>query len=330
MTCTFAVEQAMAKLCGKGLWLAHSYDLQRAAEMATSIDATYLLVKVGHGPYYFPETARSMVKRVRALGFHPLAWVQITDRVPQDALKAIVEAQTLGYEATILFLGAALVTGDQMRPLAEALDNVEIPRERLYLATPPSAHLPDPRVLDVLAPICQAGWMPLAFAAWGNDPQQVIHREIYQTLDALSLVWDKTPEVYPVLSPLYRLAGPVFLPEELIPWIEELAQHGLDFFSVYHVANTEKALWPLLQSINVRCQEELAQSAAPEPTVAGMPDIPQPVYFTVTTSDTVWGIITRHGLTKQQFWAWNAHLWESRGLPRDPDYLQEGWRIRVK
>ena len=65
MTSTFAREQVMAKLCGKGLWLAHSYDIERAAEMAAAIDATYLLVKVGHGPYYFPETARSMVRRVR-------------------------------------------------------------------------------------------------------------------------------------------------------------------------------------------------------------------------------------------------------------------------
>ena len=32
----------------------------------------------------------------------------------------------------------------------------------------------------------------------------------------------------------------------------------------------------------------------------------------------------------EKFWAWTAHLWESRGLPRDPDYLQEGWRVRVK
>lgn len=320
----------MARLFGKGLWLAHSYDLQRAAEMATSVEATYLLVKVGHGPYYFPETARSMVRRVRALGFHPLAWVQITDRAPQDALKAIVESQTLGYEATVLFLDAALITADQVRPLVAALENVEIPRQRLFIATPPPAYMPDRRILDLLAPICQAGWMPLAFAAWGSDPEQIIHRDIYQTLDALSLAWGQTPEVYPVLSPLYKLAGPVFLSEELIPWIEGMTRHGVDFFSVYHAANTEKALWPLFQSINVRGHEESERPTAPEALVAGMPDIPQPVYITISTNDTVWGIIRRHGLTKQQFWAWNAHLWDSRGLPRDPDYLQEGWRVRVK
>ena len=177
----------MAGLCGKGIWLAHSYDLQRGAEMATSIGASYLLVKIGHGPHYFPETARTMVKRVRTLGFHPIAWVQITDFAPEDALFAVGEAHALGYEATVLFLGSALVTGDQVQLLAEALDNAEVARERLYLATPPLAYLPDRRVLEVLAPVCQGGWMPLAFAEWGNDPDQVIDRQIYQALGDLSL-----------------------------------------------------------------------------------------------------------------------------------------------
>lgn len=322
----------MAGLCGKGIWLAHSYDLQRAAEMATAISATYLLVKVGHGPYYFPETAQTMVQRVRTMGFHPIAWVQITGRAPQDALKALVASQTLGYEATVLlYLDDTLVTAAQLQPLAEALDNAEFPRQRLYLATPPRAYLPDARALDVLAPVCQAGWMPLAFATWRNDADQIIDRDVYQSLGDLSLLWDKTPEVYPVLSPFYRLHGPTFLPEELIPWIEGITRHGVDFFSVYHAAATEKVLWPLLKAVNVQCSVATTENtSAAEADATGMAAIPQPVYLTVSTSDTVWGIITRHGLNKQQFWAWNAHLWESRGLPRDPDYLQEGWRVRVK
>ena len=82
----------MAGLCGKGVWLAHSYDLQRAVEMATKIEGNTLLVKVGHGPHYFPETARELVQRIRSLGFHPLAWIHVTDRVPQDALRAITQA----------------------------------------------------------------------------------------------------------------------------------------------------------------------------------------------------------------------------------------------
>lgn len=321
----------MAELCGKGVWLAHSYDLQRAAEMATSIKADYLLVKVGHGPHYFPETSRYMAQRVRAMGFRPLAWVQVTDRVPQEALKAVVEGLTQGYEALVLYLGQALLTGNQLRPLAQALDNAEIPRERLFVATPPLAHLPDRQALEVLAPICQGGWMPLCFAAWGNSPDQIIDREVYQAIGDLSLLWDKTPEVHPVLSPLHSLKGPTFLAEEFIPWMEGITRHGVDFFSVFHAANTEKALWPLLESVNIPCLETGERTPIVlEPETNPVSPIPQPIYITISTSDTVWAIITRYGLTKQQFWAWNAHLWESRGLPRDPDYLQEGWRLRVK
>jgi hypothetical protein len=252
---------------------------------------------------------------------------------PQDALKAIVAAQTLGYEATVLFyLGGA--HGDRGSDAPVGARRWTTSSFRASGSTWRLPHLrtcPIRASLDVLAPLCQAGWMPLAFAAWGNDPRQVIQPGHLPDFGrAQPDLGQDAGSLSGVLSPLSRLAGPAFLPEELIPWIEELTRHGLDFFSVYHVANTEKALWPLLQSINIRCQEESAQPATPEPAFAGMPDIPQPVYITGATSDTVWGIITRHGLTKQQFWAWNAHLWESRGLPRDPDYLQEGWRIRVK
>ena len=315
-------------LCGKGIWLAHSYDFQRAVEMATKIEATHLLVKVGHGPHYFPETAREMVQRVRALGFHPLAWVTITDRAPQDAAYTIRRALELGYEAVVLFLGRALVTGNQLQPLATALEHTDITLERLLLAAPPLPHLPDRAALEVLAPLCQGGWMPLCFPTWNESPEQLIDREVYQSLDDFSLLWGATPPIYPVLSPLKEeKATTPCLPEVLIPWVESVMRHGVDFFSVYHAALTEKALWPILQSAAVSCRAEPTPALElAEPGVVAS----QPSYVTVSTSDTVGGLITRNGLSRTQFWEWNAHLWESRGLPRDPDYLQAGWRVRVK
>jgi len=30
-----------------------------------------------------------------------------------------------------------------------------------------------------------------------------------------------------------------------------------------------------------------------------------------------------------QFWEWNGHLWDEQGLPRDANYMQAGWRVRV-
>jgi len=319
----------MASLFGKGIWLDHSYNFQRAVEMATKIEATHLLVKVGHGPHYFPTTARKLLSDVRSLGFHPLAWVHITDRMPQDAVFAIQKAFELGYEGVVLFLGKALVTGNQLQPLNAALQETNITTEQLFIATPPLAHLPDQQALEVLAPICRGGWMPLCFPLWEKSAEQLIAQDVYQAISDLSLLWGTTPAIYPVLSPVQaNHEDEPFLPEKMIPWVEEIIQRGVDFFSVYHVGMTEKSLWPILQSAGVPQQPEVAapSETGPEPGIV----VPQPVYVVVTANDTVWGLINRHGLTKEQFWNWNAHLWESRSLPRDPDYLQEGWRVRVK
>jgi hypothetical protein len=222
------------------------------------------------------------------------------------------------------------MTVQQVHPLSRALDNLGLPLQGLWLATPPLPHVADREVLRELAPLCQGGWMPLCFETWGADAEAVIDRDVYQALGDLSLLWGKTPSVYPVLSPARRQRETSLLPEEFIPWTEAVARHGLDFFSVYHAAAVEKALWPMLASVNIPCMETGERVAVAQSDLVSNPVIPQPVYITASASDSVWGIISRHGLTKQQFWAWNAHLWDSRGLPRDPDYLQAGWRLRVK
>jgi hypothetical protein len=334
----------MAQLCGKGIWLAHSRDFERAVEMATRIGGTHLLIKVGHGPIYFPETTRAMAQRARAVGMIPLAWVELTRHAPQEARKAVVEALSRGYEAAVLVLmperAAALSTPgatDEIAPaqkLTEALINVEIPKDRLLLASPPLEYLPNHVAVQALVPVCQGGWMPLCFPAWSDDAAHVIDQDVYQGLGDLSLIWGKTPNVYPVLSPHYGSDNAETLPETFIPWVEGVARHGTDFFSVFHAAEIEKALWPMLQAINIACLEtdgrvpvrgNDALSAS-----MGSAAMAQPIYVTVRPSDTVWGLISRHSLKREQFWAWNAHLWDSRGLPRDPDYLQAGWRVRVK
>ena len=322
----------MALLCGKGIWLAHSHDLQRAAEMATHIEGTHIFVKVGHGPIYYPETTRNLVSRIRSLGFHPAAWLPITDQAPEQALKAIIQALDLGYELLVIRLGMTPLSGEQAKKLANALDNVEIPRARLYMSSPPISHLADTQSMIELVPFCQGGWMPLAFGNRGSSAEDIIDREIYQALGDLSLVWGKTPAVYPVLSPSHK-HGVTYLAEEFIPWIESITRHGVDFFSVYHAANTEKALWPMLKAINLTCREAASDidiAASDLPGQESAVSLPQPVFIVAKAGDTVWGMITRYGLTKEIFWAWNAHLWDDRGLPRDPDYLQGGWRFRVK
>jgi hypothetical protein len=240
-----------------------------------------------------------------------------------------------GYEAVVLVLPNQSIPPAPLRALAESLVDVEIPTEKLLLASPPLSVLSERGALEALVSVCQGGWMPLCFAAESDDALQVIDQEVYHRLDALSLIWDKSPEVYPVLAQNRGSSADAMLPEEFIPWVEGVARHGVDFFSVYDVANTERALWPMLQAVNVACMESDGRSLGQEKvmsvsTAAGVTTLAQPVYLTVTTSDTVWGLIARHGLKREQFWSWNGHLWDSRGLPRDPDYLQEGWRLRVK
>ncbi|MGC9399427.1 MAG: LysM peptidoglycan-binding domain-containing protein [Anaerolineae bacterium] len=321
----------MNKLCGKGIWLAHSYDLQRAVEMATKMEANHLLVKVGHGPLYFPEIARQLLDRVHTLGFRALAWVHITDRAPQDAFYAVRRAVELGYRSVVLFLGQALLTRDQVQPLADALASSGMPLTPILLATPPLPYLPDRRTLEVLAPLCQGGWMPLCFPRWNSDAASMIHRDVYQAVSELTLLWQKTPAIYPVLAPTYgEQARETFLPEHLIPWVENLVEHGVDAFSVYHAAITEKACWPILQAAGISCEEEEVPLSSAEGHPTSTTTIPQPEYVTVTANDTLWGVINRYGMTKEQFWKWNGHLWDSRGLPRDPDYMRAGWRLRVK
>lgn len=331
----------MTQLCGKGIWLTHSHDFDRAVEMATRVGGTHLLVKVGHGPIYYPETTRDMLQRVRSLGLTAIAWVQLTSGSSRETRRAIAESLSRGYEAVVLVLPPAglQLQGESattpLRVLAEALIDAEIPVERIFLASPPLSALVDGSAVEALVSVCQGGWMPLCFAARSDDAVEVIDQEVYHKLDALSLIWGKTPDVYPVLSQNHGPGARAMLAEEFIPWVEGIARHGVNFFSVFDVVNTERALWPMLQAVNVACMETDRRNAVQDKvmsvsTAAGVTTVAQPVYITVKTSDSVWGIISRHGLKREQFWSWNGHMWDSRGLPRDPDYLQEGWRLRVK
>jgi len=77
---------------------------------------------------------------------------------------------------------------------------------------------------------------------------------------------------------------------------------------------------------------EPTQPVAPlaPPSRKPTPVEPETIYHVVTVNDSVWSICQKHNLPRSQFWAWNGHLWDEHGLPRDALYLQEGWRVRVK
>ncbi len=312
-------------LKGKGIWLKYSHDLTRALEMATVIRATHLLVKVGHGPAYFPESARNTLKRVRDQGYGPLAWVHVTSSWAYEAVYIADKALALGYSGVVFWVTNLERFNGQLRRWADALAESSLDRRRLYLATPPLPHIIQPDALKTLAPLCEGGWMPFCFPQYG-PAQQVIGRDVYQSLQDLALIWNKTPDIYPILTPLTGNETQAILPEAMIPWVESIMQRGEAFFSVYHATGVERAFWPLLATAGQG--EEEPPALAPVEVERGV--VPQPQFIVVQAQDSVASLIARYGITRDQFWAWNGYLWDERGLPRDPDYMQAGWRIRVR
>ncbi len=309
-------------LRGKGIWLSYSHDLMRALEMAGAIQATHLLVKVGHGPSYFPESARTTLQRVLNQGYTPLAWVYVTHTWAYEAVYVAEQALRLGYSGIVFWVPNFERFNGQLRRWADALTESQLDRRQLYLATPPLPHIAQPDAFRTIAPLCEGGWMPFCFPGYGPAPQ-VIGRDVYQTMDTLSLIWNRTPAVYPILTPLLLNAeGQALLPEAFIPWVEAIIQRGEDFFSVYHAAGVERVFWPLLATAG----GEPEPPDAPEGTALPSSSSAQPLFVTVRPQDTVaagsYVCGEESGLI--------ASIDDDRGMPRDPDYMQAGWRVRVK
>ena len=315
------------KLCGKGVWMTYSYHLQRGVEMAAATESTHIFVKVGHGPYYFPEAARYLVARTRALGFLPLAWVQLTPQLLPEAAVALRRAARHDFVGTVLYLPDERgFTPEAIEALEERLEAESISRDHLFLASSPLPLAAEPEAVKRLAKLCPAGWMPICRAAADRPVEQALELA-FRSLGDLSLVWTEARPLYPVLA-VRTVEGETLLPEAIIPWMQAVGEHGVDFFSLFDAASAVKAMWPIVQAVKLPC-ETLTHGPEVEEKDGNIL-VTQPVYIVVKPNDTVWSIIDRYGMSRQQFWEWNAHLWESRSLPRDPDYLQAGWRVRVK
>ena len=315
------------KLCGKGVWMAYSYHLQRGVEMAAATASTHILIKVGHGPYYFPETTRHLTARVRAVGFLPIGWIELTPTLLPES--AIVVQRALAHDLVALVLHLPDRPGfepEAIEALDERLHALNIDRSRLFLASSPLPVAAEPEAVKRMTMLCPAGWMPFCRA----DGQRTVEASLelaFRSLGDLSLVWTEARPLYPVLA-VRDAEGQQLLPEAIIPWMQAIAEHSVNFFSVFDAEGSVKAMWPIIQAVELPCQEMEGTLHVEEKE--GEILITQPVYVVVKSNDTVWSLIDRYGMTRQQFWEWNAHLWESRGLPRDPDYLQAGWRVRVK
>jgi hypothetical protein len=334
-------------LRGKGVWLLFSGDVDLAIEMAVAIGATHILYKTGHRGMFFLEAARRVHDRVREAGLIPFAWPFIHCDEPVAEAEVVIKSIGMGYEGVVLDIedqAAGKTVG--ARTLGQrALEQVD--PERLYYTSYPNIwqHLDVP--YREMNEFCRGGFMPQCYPTFQRTPRTVIERWAYGEHTRWSEEWGNMPPLYPILA-AYRdeHASDRLSVQEFLGWVEALASYAPSFYSIYRAGTTDRELWPLLAALG---ESVPVPAHVPEPRPADVRPAPQPespsvadpdltdetesasppVYRVVTVNDTLRGLCRQYDITPEQFWKWNGHLWDERGMPRDALYLQEGWRVRV-
>ncbi len=300
--------------------------------MAAAIGATHLIYRVGVRGMFFVEAARWVERQAREAGLVPLAWVPLSLEDPLAEAALILKALRGGYEGAVLearenVSGRTVAAATLGRRVLES----SVEAERLFLASSPDLWRRPDFPGRELARFCQGGLMPFCFPSLRRRPRTVVDRWAYGEFPRLAQEWGVSLPLYPVLSLLRdEKTGESAAVEEFLEWAQAVAEKRPPFLSVHRVGVAARDLWPILAAMEPtpvpapeRRSQELPQKEETSP--------PQPVarYHVVTVNDTLWSICQRYGITRAQFWEWNGHLWDERGLPRDELYMEEGWRIRV-
>ncbi len=332
----------MTWLYGKGVWTIYSLDVEHAIEMAAVAGGTHILVKTGHRTMYFPASAPRACARVRAAGLTPLAWFPIRCESPADEARVALKSLRAGYAGVVFWLEpeAASRGKEAARLGRRLLDEGVNPAVLCYTSFPAPPRRPDIPYAE-MAGFCQGGFMPATFATLGKPAEVVIHKLAYEEFTAWAAARHIEVSLYPVLSGHRDEQGAVPLPpDEFAHWLDVLAEHRPPFFSLFHAGAVPRTLW-----------EMMADQPAPEPPVDAGPPAPflpveetppspppppsqqeaeeEAVYVTVQLEDTVARLCRQHGIPRAQFWEWNGHLWDDLGWPRDANYMQPGWQVRV-
>jgi len=329
-------------LYGKGVWVLYSVHLDLAVEMAREIGATHIFYRTGHRGMFFPEAASRVSQRAHAAGLVPFAWFSVPTDSPSEVVWIARRSIEFGYQGLVLDVAAvSRQTPQRIEALGRQLLDAGLNPEAIYYSAPPaiSRHPEIPyRQLNLL---CRGGFMPKSGPLLGKPAEVAIHKLTYEEHNHWSRVWGYAPPLYPVLSPCRDEEGKAPLtPAEFSKWTLALLEHRPPFFSVFHAATTSRDLWPLLAEVEVPRPPQATEMSplleplrptdrldGEEPPVE--PEEP-PLIITVQVSDTVWTLCERYGCTREQFWEWNGYLWDERGWPRDANYLQPGWRVRVR
>ncbi|MCS7282405.1 MAG: LysM peptidoglycan-binding domain-containing protein [Anaerolineae bacterium] len=319
-------------LQGKGLWLSFSGDLDGALEMAAAIGATHLIYRVGMRGMFFVEAARWVEGRARQAGLVPLAWVPLALNDPFAEASLVLKALQVGYNGAVLEVrkdaaGKTVAAATLARQLLES----GAEKGRLYCASDPDVWRRPEIPCRELSQACQGGLMPFCFPSLRRTPHTVVEKWAYGECVRCSQEWGGPLPIYPVLSPLRdEGTGETVGVEEFLQWAQAVAGQQPEFFSVYRVGAVGRELWPILAAMGptpAPFPERKPAETPPAEEPSPLPSIAR--YHVVTVNDTLWGICQRYGITRAQFWEWNGHLWDERGLPRDELYMEAGWRVRV-
>lgn len=347
-------------LVGKGVWMLYSREVDLAIEMAVAIGAGHILYKTGHRGMFFVEAAQRVRDRVRAAGLIPFAWPFIHCDDPLAEAEVAIKSWETGYDGIVFDIedqagGQAVGAAALGRRVLEA----GLDPQRLYYTSFPNIwqHLDIP--YREMNQFCRGGFMPQCYPTFQRTPRTVVQKWAYGEHARWTQEWGNMPPLYPILAAYKdehaneRLSG-----QEFLEWAQALAAHDPPFYSIYRAETTPRELWPILAALGVSPSPVLVtppEVAEPEPVAIPAPspietqptpvapaEVPAtqpvveedtcespPVYHIVTVNDSVWSLCARCGLSRAQFWEWNGHLWDERGLPRDALYMQEGWRLRI-
>ncbi len=322
----------MGELHGKGLWLPFSGDLDGALEMAVAVGATHLIYRVGIRGMFFVEAARWVDRRVRQAGLMPLAWIPLSLDDPFAEAALVVKAQRVGYEGIILDLtdataGKTVAAATLGRSILEA----GIEPERLFYSAPPDIWRHPEIPYQQMNDFCRSGFMPWCSLTAQRTPKTVVDKWAYGEHARWGREWGNMPPLYPILA-IGANGEDAHRPDvpEFLKWVQALVAHNPPFLSIYGIGFLGRELWPILASLGPAAPPPVPQAASE--LLISAEEEPAPAtaqFYVVTVNDTLWSICKRYNISKAQFWEWNGHLWDERGLPRDDVYLEEGWRVRV-
>lgn len=326
-------EPRAGPLSGKGLWLPFSSDLDGVLEMAVAIGATHLLYRTGIRGMFLVETARYVLERASNAGLVPFAWIPLSLEHPLAEAEVVLKSLRVGYEGVVLEVGeqaggrtvAAATLGRKI--LADGGNP-----ERLFYASFSNIWQHPEIPYREMNRFCRGGFMPWCMITRQRTPKTVVDKWAYGEHARWAREWGDMPPMYPILA-IGRDEETAWRPgvPEFLEWVQTIAAHASPFLSIYGIGTMDQELWPILASVGPTVAP-LPVPVSPSSPLPSPPSEHAPAtarFHVVTVNDTIWRICKRYGISRQQFWEWNGHLWDDQGLPRDEVYLQEGWRVRV-